>query len=126
MSLPGTERRARRGAAALAVIGVGLMLTACASEDLYLDRRDSVALNAGDAVAGNTVTQMVDPWPAESGNKNIAFNGERMQSAQQRYRTGKVIPPADPEDFMSNNNQAPQTVNNTTVNSGVAPPATSP
>ena len=26
-----------------------------------------------------TSTQMIDPWPAASGNRNIAFNGEKMQ-----------------------------------------------
>ncbi len=42
----------------------------------------------------NRVTQMVDPWPRESaGNRNIAFNGERMEAAYQRYRTGHVIQP---------------------------------
>lgn len=123
MSRSRTERRVRRAAAAFAVIGFALWLAGCASEDLYLDRRDTVGLNGGDAVAGNTISQMVDPWPAESGNKNIAFNGQRMQSAQERYRTGKVIAPADPEDFMSNN-QTPQTVTNTTVNTGVPPPPT--
>jgi hypothetical protein len=59
----------------------------------YLDRRDAVTLNAGDAVATNKVTQMVDPWPRESTDRNIVFNGERMQAAVARYRAGKVIEP---------------------------------
>ena len=39
---------------------------------------------------------MIDPWPAHSGNTNIAANGQRMQSAVERYRTNKVILPVDP------------------------------
>ena len=60
--------------------------------DMYLDRRDTVTFGAGDAVAVNKVTQMVDPWPASAGNRNIAFDGERMQAAAERYRTNKVTP----------------------------------
>ena len=59
----------------------------------YLDRRDTIALSGGNAVATDKVTQMVDPWPRDSANRNIAFNGEKMQSAFERYRTNKVIPP---------------------------------
>jgi hypothetical protein len=59
----------------------------------YLDRRDTISLHAGDAVATNQVTQMVDPWPAHSANNNIAFNGDRMQKAVERYRHNKVTAP---------------------------------
>ena len=63
-----------------------------ACTDMYLDRRDTVSFGAGDAVAVNKVTHMVDPWPARAGNRNIAFDGERMQAAAERYRTNKVTP----------------------------------
>ncbi len=59
----------------------------------YLDRRDTIALSAGDAIASNNVTQMYDPWPAYSANTNIAFNGQRAQTAVERYRNGRVIVP---------------------------------
>jgi len=112
-----TERATRRFAGAVAAAGLGIWLVGCSNPDLYLNRRDTVALSGGDAVAANTVTQMVDPWPPYSGNKNIAFNGQKMQAAVERYRTGKVIQPADPENFMSTN-QSGQTINQTTVNAG--------
>jgi len=67
---------------------------------------------------------MVDPWPPDSGNKNIAFNGQKMQAAQERYRTGKVIQPVDPETLTSTN-QPGQTIS-TTVNNGGAASATTP
>jgi hypothetical protein len=69
---------------------IGTALAACSD---YLDRRDTLALSSGDAVASDTVTQMVDPWPAASADKNIAFNGQKMQSAVQRYRENKVTAP---------------------------------
>jgi hypothetical protein len=79
----------RRLALALALAAAGL--GGC-SADLYLDRRNTVSFAAGDAPAANAVTHMVDPWPREASNRNIAFNGERMQSAAERYRTGKTTP----------------------------------
>jgi hypothetical protein len=59
----------------------------------YLDRRDSIELSAGDANASNIAMQMVDPWPRYAGNKNIAYNGQRMQAAVERYRNNQVTPP---------------------------------
>ena len=57
---------------------------------MYLDRRDTVSFGAGDAVATNKVTHMVDPWPPRAGDRNIAFDGERAAMAAERYRTDKV------------------------------------
>jgi len=83
------------GAIAAAVIA-GAMLAGCSDPGLYLDRRDSIALSAGDASEANKVAQVVDPWPAHSGNTNLAFDGQRMQTAVERYRTNRVTPPVDP------------------------------
>ena len=76
-------------------LGSALILAAVLAgcSDVYTDRRDTIALSAGDALAANKMTHMVDPWPRHSANRNIAFNGEKMQSAVERYRTNKVIPP---------------------------------
>jgi hypothetical protein len=74
----------------LTLAGVLATLVGCSE---YLDRRDTIALSGGNAVATDQVTQMVDPWPRASANRNIAFNGEKMESAVERYRTNKVIPP---------------------------------
>jgi hypothetical protein len=59
----------------------------------YLDGRDSIALGGGNAVASNEVSQMVDPWPAAAADRNIAFNGEKMEGAVARYRTNQVTRP---------------------------------
>ena len=74
-----------------AVVALGAVLGGCS--DIYYDRRETVSLGADDAIAANMVTQMVDPWPRYVGNKNIAFNGQRMQVAVECYRYNKVIPP---------------------------------
>jgi hypothetical protein len=93
-----TKRAARAMAAATAI---GTMLAGCS--DLYLGRSDSIALGAGDAIAANKIAQMYDPWPARSGNTNISFNGQRMQSAVERYRTNAVTPPVSPTTMVVSN-----------------------
>jgi hypothetical protein len=72
---------------------VACVLSGCAEPDLYFDRRDTISLHAGDAVASNIIVQSVDPWPRVAGNRNIPGNPDRMQAAGERYRTGKVIEP---------------------------------
>jgi len=65
------------------------------SSDIYLDRRDAISLASGDAQATNRVAHMIDPWPRASANTNIAYSGEKMQTAAERYRTGRIIPPVN-------------------------------
>jgi hypothetical protein len=81
------------GRAVVSAVALGTLLAGCS--DLYLDRNGTVTLGAGDAVAANEVEQMVDPWPPHSNNKNLTFNGERMQRAVECYRKNRVTPPAD-------------------------------
>ena len=90
MSRPGING-AQRGVAAAVMLGA--LVAGCS--DIYFDRRESIALGAGDAVAANQVEQMVDPWPPYSNNKNLTFNGERMQRAVECYRIDKVTQPVD-------------------------------
>src|SRR6266540_1466434 len=89
-----SKSRTKRGCKSLAVlVTLGAALGGCS--DIYYDRRETVALGADDHIAANRVAQMVDPWPRDVGNKNIAFNGQRMQAAVERYRNNKVIPPVN-------------------------------
>lgn len=62
--------------------------------DIYYDHRDTVSLGAGDAVATNVATHTVDFWPRAAGERNITSDGQKMQSAAERYRTNKVTPPS--------------------------------
>jgi hypothetical protein len=121
MSQPRTKP-ARLLAALVTVSNFGGLLAGCSDPGLYWDRRETVALTGGDSVAANDATQMVDPWPPQSGNKNIAFNGEKMQAAVQRYRTGKVSQPTGSTDLQSNN-QSGLTINQTTTNGGGGAPS---
>jgi len=82
----------RNNFTAILALAATTLLGACT--DMYLDRRDTVSFAAGDAVATNKVTHMVDPWPARAGDRNIAFDGERMAAAAERYRTDKVKAPS--------------------------------
>ena len=80
----------RSNAPAILALAATTLLGACT--DMYLDRRDTVSFAAGDAVAANKVTHMVDPWPVRAGDRNIMHDGERMATAAERYRTDKVKP----------------------------------
>jgi hypothetical protein len=98
----------------LRTTALAVLLAALAGCSEYLDRRDTISLNGGNSVAANKVTQMVDPWPRASAKKNIAFNGAKMQSAVERYRTNRVIRPQGigtsasyQQDSNSQNNTAP-------------------
>ena len=75
----------------LALILVATALSGCAE---YFERRDTISSTGGDAVATDVMTQMVDPWPRVSAQRNIGFNGERMENAVQRYRTNQTYPPS--------------------------------
>lgn len=77
----------------LRVGAVALVAASIAGCSEYLDRRDTLSLQSGNAVTTDKVSQMVDPWPRASANRNIAFDGSVMGSAVERYRTGKVIVP---------------------------------
>lgn len=74
------------------MLTAAVVLSGCS--DIYYDRRETILLGANDAVETNKVTQMIDPWPPYSANRNIAFNGERIGGAIERYRHHEVIKPA--------------------------------
>ena len=87
------DNRGRSALPALLVLSASV-LGGCS--DIYFDRRETIALSADDHLQANKVEEMVDPWPRYVGNKNIAFNGERMQAAVERYRRHEVIQPVPP------------------------------
>ena len=80
------------GAVVLLVI-TGSPLAGCS--DIYFDRRETVALGADDHINVDRVAQMVDPWPRDVGNRQIAFDGQKMQGGVERYRTGRTLPPVN-------------------------------
>ena len=72
---------------------VCLMLSACTQySNQYAERKDSITLGAGDAVASNAALQVPTPWPRYSNNTTIAMDGERIARAVARYREGEKQP----------------------------------
>jgi|HubBroStandDraft_6_1064221.scaffolds.fasta_scaffold630831_2 hypothetical protein len=114
-----------RSLIALSISGLGLMLGGCS--DIYTDRRETLALGADDHVAVNEVAQMVDPWPRYVEKREIASNGERMQGAVERYRTGRTYPPVNVTTSSAAYQQAEQaatsTMNAQTAPAGMSAPA---
>ena len=109
----------------LAAVALAAVLGGCS--DIYYDRRETIALGADDHIAANQAIQMVDPWPRYVGNKNIAFSGERMQAAVERYRQHQVIQPRPAATTSLSQPLAPTTTEqisippNTTVTAPAAP-----
>lgn len=114
-----------RALAATAVICclLGALLSGCSDPGFYLDRRDSIALSAGDAVAANAAMQTIDPWPLQSANTRFAATGQRMQSAVERYRNDAVTPPVDPMMLQVANPTPAAPANGTPSSSTPAPSA---
>jgi len=52
----------------------------------YLQRSDTITLDAGNAKETNAVTHVIDPWPRYVGNRRIPGNGQRLSGAVERYR----------------------------------------
>jgi hypothetical protein len=84
-------RRSDKTRSVVAAVLLASVLAGCS--DIYYDRRETVSFAANDAMASAHATQVVDPWPAPSANRNIAFNGPRVAGAIERYRTGRIIEP---------------------------------
>ncbi|PVE25660.1 hypothetical protein DC522_04920 [Microvirga sp. KLBC 81] len=53
-----------------------------------MDRKDTIAFSAGEAVQTNVVTHVTDPWPPHARQKDIAFSGERIARTVRRYECG--------------------------------------
>ncbi|MFO1148339.1 MAG: hypothetical protein U1E62_08180 [Alsobacter sp.] len=68
----------------LLALAMGLGLSGC---NQYWERKDTVLVSSGDAVASNAAVQISDPWPAGSRNTTIPSNGARLQRVMQRYQS---------------------------------------
>jgi hypothetical protein len=70
-----------RAAALLLAAGA---LAACQT----LMRRETVSLQAGDAVAWNKAIHTIDPWPPGSNDTTIPVSGRRIARAIEDYEAG--------------------------------------
>ena len=102
-----------RSATKVLVLGLLLGVTLGGCSDLYFDRRDTISLASGEAMAANRATMVIDPWPAASGRNNIAYNGEKAAVAAERYRSGRVIPPVNATTSSAAYSQAAQQAQST-------------
>jgi len=93
------------------VLTLGVTLSACS--DIYFDRRETISLASGEAMAANRVTHIIDPWPPYAARQNIAYNGEKAAVAAERYRTGRVIPPVNATTSSAAYSQAAQQAQST-------------
>jgi hypothetical protein len=113
--------RATLALISLSIAGLGAMLGGCS--DVYFDRRDSVALGANDHIDTDRVAQMIDPWPRNVGKREIAFDGQKMQSAVERYRSGRTQPPVNVTTSSAAYQQAEQAAAASVNPSGSSTPA---
>lgn len=101
-------------------IAVAVALGGC-SEYANSER---IGVTSGEAIAINRVTMMVDPWPVAAGERNIAFNGQKMQTGVERYRNNQAYAPrgmSTSGTYQPPPDQGPQ--NNSPVGQPVVPPA---
>ncbi len=84
-------RRADNMRAIAGAVLLASFLAGCS--DIYYDRRETVSFAANDASASALATQVIDPWPAASANRHVAYNGAHVAGAVERYRTCQVIQP---------------------------------
>ena len=72
-----------------------------AARTYYFDRRDTITLGAGDAMATNRVTQMIDPWPRPAATATSPTTARRRRPRRAlphrpRHPAGATPPPARP------------------------------
>ncbi|MDX0458618.1 hypothetical protein GOC73_02700 [Sinorhizobium medicae] len=60
-----------------------ILLSGCQSQELV--RSETIALSAGDAIAANSVMQMVDPWPLRVKQTDLATPADLEQYKPQPH-----------------------------------------
>jgi hypothetical protein len=115
--------RAMARLTAAAIVAAALVGTLAGCSDIYFDRRETVVLGGGDAVATDQMMQMNNPWPPESRYTALAANGQRIQSAVERYRTNLVTQPVDPMQLQVAN-QSPSTAQTNSASNNPLPAPT--
>ncbi len=98
-----------RASAACLLAALCLCLTGC-FDDSHYTHRDFVSEVAGDAIAVNTATQTINPWPKEAKDSNINVDGKRLGIAIKRYQADKSTPPRglNTSGMSDQGSQAPQ------------------
>ena len=71
-----------------AAIFTVFMLSGCQSQGPTYS--ETISISAGDAIAANTVMQMVDPWPKTIKNTNLATPADLDQYRQRSNERGET------------------------------------
>lgn len=85
-----SKMRFGRSVAIGALITAALALASCRE---YLDRRETITLEVGDAVQVNHATQTIERWPRASAHDRWLSDGERARIAVDNYRKGTTPTP---------------------------------
>jgi hypothetical protein len=72
-----------------AILAFAVLCAGCAKDDYQ--RIDGMTYGAGNAIAANTVMQMVDPWPVGVDDTNLSVPADR--SAFEGSNAGEVKAP---------------------------------
>ncbi len=96
-----------------------LPLAACTSID---EQEGTPAPHLGDAVKRNIVAQTINPNAGEEATGPQTTDGHRAALAQQRYATGKVIPPEDVSSSQQQQNGGASSGNGGSSTSGNSTP----
>lgn len=75
----------------VSTLGLSLAAAGCQSE---YARNDGVTGQAGDAIAADTVMQMVDPWPRGVENTNLVVPADQAQYQNKAAPAAATPPPA--------------------------------
>jgi hypothetical protein len=81
-----------RTAILVSVFGLSLAAAGCTSDEFA--RNEGVTGRAGDAMAANTVMQMVDPWPRGVENTNLRMPADQAQYQNKPVAAGATAPSA--------------------------------
>jgi hypothetical protein len=74
----------------VSLFGLPLMMAGCTSDEFA--RNEGVTGRAGDAIAADTVMQMVDPWPRGVENTNLRVPADHAQYQSKSVAAGTPAP----------------------------------
>ncbi len=87
----------------VSVVAIMIALSGCSGSQ-YLERRDTINIGTGDAVAHNRALQTIDPRPKRAYRTHIHTDGHRMHNAIEQYRAAASSDDGDGEADTRNNN----------------------
>ena len=69
----------------LAAVAAAVAVSGCVHDE-YFERRDTITIGAGDAVARNRAVQTIHPRPRHAYRKRLLHDGTRINNAMESYR----------------------------------------